>query len=75
MDVLKPLTVDMLPLIRSPKAILVESKFLKIKNFNRNADLQNWSPAEYDTYQASHGNVGNKYKLLLPTTTYIIVAI
>ena len=33
--------------------------------------------AEYDTYQASHGNVGNKYKLLLPTstTTYNIVAI
>ena len=32
--------------------------------------------AEYDTYQASHGNVGNKYKLLpTSTTTYNIVLI
>jgi len=40
MDHLEPLNVDMLPLRRSPKAILVESKYLEIKNSNPNADLQ-----------------------------------
>ena len=60
------------PQWRIPKAILVKSKYLKIKNFNPNAK---WPPAGNNTYQASHGNVVNKYKLLPPTTTYNIVAL